>query len=238
MRTRVRRRNRRCASFRCVGVGSLQEVVFSTGGVRCWGRSGSSRPRSAGSSLAAGPADATPVCTDGYKGGPPLALCGGRIFPESHNAIGYVQYSPYPEPQAGLGPAGFREYQDGIDFMAQKYPRFVTVTNLSDVYGENAVSAGADVKRAVRQRRHRRRPGDPGDQDHRQHRARRRQAPPVLLAVDPRQRARRPRGRHAYRRGPRDGRHQRRPRSPTAWPTTSPRPAARRSSTTTRSASC
>ncbi len=102
----------------------------------------------AGSLVAAGPSGATPVCTDGYKGGPPLALCGGRIFPESHNAIGYIQYSPYPAPQAGLGPAGFREYQDGIEFMAQKYPRFVTVTNLSDVYGEDAVSAGDDIKRA------------------------------------------------------------------------------------------
>lgn len=95
----------------------------------------------------AAPAGATPVCTDGYKGGPPLALCGGRIFPESHNAVGYVQNLPYPASIA-LGPAGFREYQDGIDFMAQKYPRFVTITKLSDVYGPNAVSVGPDGKRA------------------------------------------------------------------------------------------
>lgn len=92
-------------------------------------------------------AQATPVCTDGYKGGPPLALCGGRIFPESTNAVGYVQQLPYPS-QSALGPAGFREYQDGIDFMAVKYPRYVKVTKLSDVYGPNAVSAGSDVKRA------------------------------------------------------------------------------------------
>ena len=28
-------------------------------------------------------ASATPVCTDGFKGGPPRAVCGGRIFPEA-----------------------------------------------------------------------------------------------------------------------------------------------------------
>src|SRR3954454_17157195 len=103
----------------------------------------------------AAPAGATPVCTDGYKGGPPLSLCGGRVFPESNNAVGYIQQTPYPS--AGpLGPAGFREYQDGIEFLAQKYPRYVKVTNLSDVYGKNAVSAGDDVKRA----------GTPGDTGH------------------------------------------------------------------------
>ena len=97
-------------------------------------------------------ARATPVCTDGYKGGPPLALCGNRIFPEADNAVGYIQQLPYPS-QTPIGPAGFREYRDGIDFMAQKYPRYVTVTTLSDVYGPDAVSAGPDVKRA----------GTPGD---------------------------------------------------------------------------
>src|SRR5687768_915914 len=44
----------------------------------------------------AAPAAATPVCTDGYKGGPPLASCGGRIFPEAHNAQAYIQYTPNP----------------------------------------------------------------------------------------------------------------------------------------------
>ena len=48
----------------------------------------------------AAPASATPVCTDGYKGGPPLAICGGRIFPEAEVARSYVQYLP--------DPAGFR----------------------------------------------------------------------------------------------------------------------------------
>jgi hypothetical protein len=102
--------------------------------------------------IAAPAAQATPVCTDGYKGGPPLALCGGRIFPEAHNSFAYVQYSPYPD-QTPLGPAGFREYQDGIDYLAQKYPRFVKVTKLSDVYGPGAVSVGRDGKR----------PGETGD---------------------------------------------------------------------------
>ena len=36
----------------------------------------------------AAPAAATPVCTDGYKGGPPASLCGGRIFPEAELARG------------------------------------------------------------------------------------------------------------------------------------------------------
>src|SRR3954453_4201227 len=103
----------------------------------------------------AAPAGATPVCTDGYKGGPPLQLCGGRIFPESDNAVGYIQQTPYPS-GSPLGPAGFREYQDGIEFLAQKYPRYVKVTKLSDVYGKDAVSAGDDVKRAGTA-------GDPGD---------------------------------------------------------------------------
>lgn len=54
----------------------------------------------------AAPAQATPVCTNGFKGGPPLALCGNRIFPEAALARSYVQYAP--------DPAGFREYADGL----------------------------------------------------------------------------------------------------------------------------
>ncbi|MCW2967036.1 MAG: hypothetical protein JWM71_808, partial [Solirubrobacteraceae bacterium] len=103
----------------------------------------------------AAPAGATPVCTDGYKGGPPLALCGGRIFPEATNAVGYVQQLPYPNP-GPLGPAGFREYRDGIDFLALKYPRYVQITTLSDRFGPNAKSVGPDGKRAGA-------PGDTGD---------------------------------------------------------------------------
>ncbi len=82
------------------------------------------------------PAAATPVCTDGYKGGPPADLCGGRIFPEAINAKAYVQYS--------ADPFGFIEYQHGIEYLAQKYPRWVSVFKLSDRYGKDAVSAGPD----------------------------------------------------------------------------------------------
>ena len=71
----------------------------------------------------AAPAAATPVCTDGYKGGPPAALCGGRIFPEAALARGYVQYTP--------DPLGFMEYQHGIEYLAQKYPRWISVFKLS-----------------------------------------------------------------------------------------------------------
>ncbi len=63
-----------------------------------------------------------------------------------------MQYSPYPLRRAAR-PAGFREYQDGIDYLAVKYPRFVKVTKLSDVYGPAAVSVGRDGKR----------PGEAGD---------------------------------------------------------------------------
>src|SRR5687767_548512 len=84
----------------------------------------------------AAPAAATPVCTDGYKGGPPTALCGGRIFPEAELARGYIQYTP--------DAFGFVEYQHGIEYLAQKYPRWISVFKLSELYGEDAVSAGPD----------------------------------------------------------------------------------------------
>lgn len=82
-------------------------------------------------------ASATPVCTDGYMGGPPLDLCGGRIFPEAETAFEYVQYLPDPV-------TGFREYQHGIEYLAQKYPRWVEIITLSDLYGDDAVSMGPD----------------------------------------------------------------------------------------------
>ena len=69
-----------------------------------------------------GAASATPVCTDGYMGGPPQASCVGRIFPEAAGARSYVQFLP--------DPTGFREYQHGIEYLAQAYPRWVSVTNL------------------------------------------------------------------------------------------------------------
>ena len=81
-------------------------------------------------------ASATPVCTDGYKGGPPQAVCGDRIFPEAAVARSYVQYLP--------DPAGFREYQHGIEYLAEAYPRWVSVTNLRKLYEEDAVSAAED----------------------------------------------------------------------------------------------
>ncbi|MGH2753262.1 MAG: M14 family zinc carboxypeptidase [Actinomycetota bacterium] len=98
--------------------------------------------------LIAPPASATPVCTDGYMGGPPLDLCGGRIFPNADNAIDYVQYLPDPA-------TGFSEFQHGIEFLAQTYPRWVQVFKLSDLYGEDAVSMGPDEIR----------PNEDGDTD-------------------------------------------------------------------------
>ncbi len=94
---------------------------------------------------AAGSALATPVCTDGFKGGPPASACGGRIFPEALGALGYVQYTALP--------TGQREYADGLEYLAMKYPRWVSQTTLSKLYGKDAVSAGPDRKR----------PGDPAD---------------------------------------------------------------------------
>ena len=92
--------------------------------------------------LPAAVATATPVCTDGYKGGPPLSACGGRIFPEAEGAIGYVQFQPDPA-------TGFREYQHGIEYLAQQYPRWVSVFTLSDRLGEDdALSPWADLARA------------------------------------------------------------------------------------------
>src|SRR3954452_10425763 len=93
-------------------------------------------------------ASATPVCTDGYKGGPPAAACGGRIFPEAALTRGYIQYAE--------DPTGFAEYRDGIAYLAQKYPRYVQVFSLASKYGKAAVSAGPDKLRALAQ-------GDTGD---------------------------------------------------------------------------
>ncbi|MDQ3983414.1 MAG: hypothetical protein M3271_12110, partial [Actinomycetota bacterium] len=81
-------------------------------------------------------AAATPVCTDGYKGGPPQATCGGRIFPEAAVARSYIQFL--------ADPTGFREYQHGIEYLAEAYPRWVSVTKLSSIYEDDAVSAGED----------------------------------------------------------------------------------------------
>ncbi|MBW3664066.1 MAG: hypothetical protein KY469_13270 [Actinobacteria bacterium] len=87
------------------------------------------------------PASATPVCTDGYQGGPPRAVCGGRVFPEAALSRAYVQYTP--------NAAGFREYQHGAEYLAELYPRWISVFTLRDRYEDDAaVSAGPDRIRA------------------------------------------------------------------------------------------
>ena len=95
--------------------------------------------------IGGGTAYATPVCTDGYKGGPPLAACGMRIFPEAANSQAYIQYRP--------NAAGFSEFLHGAEFLAQKYPRWVSVYTLSSKYGDLAKSVGDDGIR----------PGEDGD---------------------------------------------------------------------------
>jgi hypothetical protein len=94
-------------------------------------------------------ATATPVCTDGYKGGPPAAECGGRVFPEAEMAQAYIQYH--------ANPMGFEEFRHGLEYLAQKYPRWVSVTTLDQIYSDpKAVSAGPDGIRPHEQ-------GDTGD---------------------------------------------------------------------------
>lgn len=93
-------------------------------------------------SLLPGRASATPVCTDGYKGGPPLELCGGRVFPEAANTLDYVQYLPDPV-------TGFAEYQHGLEYLAQLYPRWISVFTLREHFEDDpAVSVGPDGKRS------------------------------------------------------------------------------------------
>ena len=83
-------------------------------------------------------ASATPVCTDGYMGGPPLAACGGRVFPEAAVARDYVQYLPDPG-------STFREYQHGTEYLEMLYPRWISVFNLRELYDDaDAVSLGPD----------------------------------------------------------------------------------------------
>jgi hypothetical protein len=98
--------------------------------------------------LPVAPATATPVCTDGYMGGPPLAACGNRIWPEAKDAKSYVQYT--------ANPAGFVEYQHGLEYMAKKYERWVSITTLAAKYGKQAVSTGPDGVRSYEA-------GDAGD---------------------------------------------------------------------------
>jgi hypothetical protein len=91
--------------------------------------------------LLGGQAWATPVCTDGYMGGAPRAACGGRVFPEAQNTLDYVQYMP--------DPTGFKEYQHGVEYLAQLYPRWVSVFTLRQRYNDaDAVSVGPDGNRS------------------------------------------------------------------------------------------
>src|SRR3954462_2342033 len=89
--------------------------------------------------VVAAPASASPVCTDGYKGGPPRSACGDRIFPEASIAKSYVQFTP--------DPSGFAEYQHGLEYLASQYKRWISVFTLRSKYGKDAVSAGPDKKR-------------------------------------------------------------------------------------------
>lgn len=99
--------------------------------------------------LPATPALATPVCTDGYHGGPPRIRCGNRIFPEAALATGYVQYTP--------DPSEFSEYRHGIEYMAELYPRWISVFTLTEYFRDKkAVTAGADRIRSTEK-------GDSGD---------------------------------------------------------------------------
>ncbi|HEU4480555.1 MAG TPA: M14 family zinc carboxypeptidase, partial [Actinomycetota bacterium] len=91
--------------------------------------------------LLAPAASAIPVCTDGYMGGPPRAACVGRIFPEAESSQGYVQFTP--------DATGFAEFQHGIEYLADLYPRWVSVFTLQDHFNNrNAVSAGDDGVRS------------------------------------------------------------------------------------------
>jgi Zinc carboxypeptidase len=92
------------------------------------------------SGMLVSPAAASPVCTDGYMGGPPLSVCGNRIFPEAAVARSYVQYLP--------DPAGFAEYQHGIEYLAELYPRWISVFTFSDHFRDGrAKTAGEDQVR-------------------------------------------------------------------------------------------
>ena len=169
--------------------------------------------------VSAVPASATPVCTDGYKGGPPAACAAAGSSPRRSSRAGTSSTRPTA--------FGFIEYQHGIEYLAQKYPRWISVFKLCDLYGDRRGQRRARTSSAPYE------DGDTGDgrdiqvdQDHRPQRARRGQGDAVLLALGPRQRARRPRGRPAHGRGPRDRGRGAAARSPTASTTTT-RPPGR-----------
>jgi len=87
-------------------------------------------------------AAATPVCTDGYMGGPPTFLCGDRVFPEADLTREYIQYLPAPGSE-------FREWQHGMEYLAQLYPRWISVFTLRTHFESDfAVSMGVDQIRS------------------------------------------------------------------------------------------
>ena len=98
-------------------------------------------------------ANATPVCTDGYMGGAPLAACGGRVFPEAENSVANIQLTP--------DATGFSEFIHGMEYLEDLYPRWISFFNLREYYadepdGDLARSVGADNRRSYE-------PGDTGD---------------------------------------------------------------------------
>ena len=88
--------------------------------------------------LPAAPAAATPVCTDGFEGGPPLVLCGGRVFPEAANTLEMIQYGADPV-------TGFQEWRHGMEYLEQQYPRWIQSFTLREYYENDlATSMGFD----------------------------------------------------------------------------------------------
>ena len=168
--------------------------------------------------VSAVPASATPVCTDGYKGGPPADLCGGRIFPEARARARVHPVHARPV-RLHRVPARHRVPRAEV-------PALDLRLQAADLYGDRRGQRRARTSmRSIRGRRHRRRPRHPGHQDHRPQGPRRGQGDAALLALGPRQRARRPRGRRPHGRGPRDRRRGAAARSSTASTTTT-RPRA------------
>ena len=121
-------------------------------------RARTSRTRTAAAALLAGAllagplaasATATPVCTDGYMGGAPRDLCGGRVFPEAHLSTANIQLTP--------DATGFSEWVHGMQYLSQLYPRWISVFNLREHFGDDAaVSVGDDRIRSYED-------GDTGD---------------------------------------------------------------------------
>ena len=153
--------------------------------------------------VSAVPASATPVCTDGYMGGPPADAVRRPDLPRGR-ARARRTSSTRPT----------RSASSSTSTASSTWRRSTRagsrVFKLSDLYGDGRRQRRPGRAPLLRGRRHRRRARHPGDQDHRPQGPRQGQGDAAVLAVGPRQRARRPRGRPAHRRGPRDRRRGRR----------------------------